>query len=376
MTEQQVYLIDRTSDCNVLPNAFDKVVRLSMHHFHARSIIINVKTGDVLTQLFSDGAQQSALSAFYALPVYQFQHSVFFDQEGDKIAFILKTNYNSPELSSYLSYLSLNGVAFIKEIVADVESCSDFEKFRFGEMPVYFDLDLTDFTTVAVTCCDDEAISQELGVDLTVGVESSTLPDMKALVAEYYQLEGIGKLITWADIRLPEQLEKNGIVLSELTSMTGYNKDTLVDTLERMYPFGDHMLYKEKNIGQVITTLKLIHDAGLSPSLVSSLCGKAASSVSGYINHADLKEADMDYLVDHAKELITLSFSALADVVDVEENKESSFSCYVVIKAMLRGFRRELRVFDEEVLYDEVEGLLKLVERELDVLSGEVSCAS
>ena len=354
MTTPEPHSIGINSDCKIIPNAQDKAICLSMNHFHARSFIVNTKTGDVLSQLFVDSYQRSAQSLFNTSTTCKLQHSIFFEQEGDKVAYILTTNYIAPVVSEYINYLKPNHVSAIHEVVADIKEYSGYEEFQFGEIPVYFDFDLKNLSTVQIRYSDDGIENQPLKDHPIVTDTKSTLPDIKAVVGEFRKYESIGQLIAMADDRLPGKLKELGIELSKLSLLKGYNKNVITDTLKKALPFSDFSLYKENNIDKILKTLNFLKDIEADRNLLFLLCEEANKATSVYINHSSLKETDMDYLVEHTKKIITFSKNIKDSTPDSQAKREASLSLLCNIERMLRTLRSELHSFDRTELYAEV----------------------
>jgi hypothetical protein len=346
MTNQ--YTVDRSNDCDIIPNATDKPIKLLMHHFHCRSLIINLKTGDILTHLFSDGSTSSAQKMFQNSPVSQMQHDIFLEQEGAKSLFILKTNYSSPLVASYINELKDRSVKFESEIVADIKNeFSEFEKYQYGEISTEFVIDLKNPKIIKTI------FGGEKGSDIVqdsiniIGSDKSTLPNIEEQIQIHYSHTNIGKLIAWADDRLPDKLKKSNIKLNDLSAISGHISNSVILSMKSERPFSNDYLYDEKYSKNIINTLEFVKSNGLDTLSILYLCDLAISQLNDRIyNIYDEDESDNGKLITLlliSKYIINFS---LDFINSIDSTKYINHDLYAGIKYnILRFNKRESQVF-------------------------------
>jgi hypothetical protein len=268
------YTIGRANECDIVPNATDKPIELLMHHFHARSLIINLKTGDILTCLLSESHHASAQSNFENSSVTQLQHNIFLEQDGEKALFMLKTNFKSPVVNRYIEMMKERGVRFAGELISDVENgFSEFEKYRYGEISSGFIFDLTSPCEIKTMVGGEVGSQLVQGVVSEVGTDKTTLPNIREQIQLHYKYSNIGKMIAHASDNLPEQLENSKIDLSDLSDVSGHIADSITMSMNRERPFSSDHLYDLKYVDYIMNTLSFIQEKGIDDLVLASLSG-------------------------------------------------------------------------------------------------------
>lgn len=303
------HIIDRSKDCHIIKNATDKPISLSMHHFHARSMIINLKTGDVLSYLFADSMGSSAQRNFETSAICQLEHNIFLEQDGEKVLFVLRTNYGSPLVSRYINQMIEKGVTFASEITADIKNeCSFFEDFQYGEISTVFTIDLNEPNKFKTYYRNEFGSEYSQDTVKNIGSEPSTLPNMKEQARLYFSYSNIGRLIAWADERLPEELKKSGIILSDLSGISGHIADAIKISMDKEQPFSSDHLYEKKYETSILDTLNLVKEKGLDPISTSSLCGNAGAQLIRRINNCH-ELSDFFHFVLLAQNIMSFAFA-------------------------------------------------------------------
>lgn len=356
------YIIGRSKDCNVIANATDKPIELWMHHFHARSLIINLKTGDVLTYLFSDGSQSSAQTQFESSGACQIEHNIFLEQDGEKALFILKTNYNSPSVDRYIKIMTDQEVVFAGEIITDIKNDFPlFEKFRFGEISTGFIIDLNSpsiFKTRFSECTGKDQMQNAI---TTVGNEPSTLPDIEKQVQLYFQYRNIGKLISWADDRLAVRLEESGIDLSNMGDISEHIANAMTVTMKEERPFSHNHLYDEKYGNYIIDTLTLVKEKGLDDVVIASLCGNAATELARHIMDTENDEPEFFPLVSLAQKIFTFAVNLAIEQSDVKIKNNCHMQMQDQLARLQKVIFHKLKDFDHDKLPDNMTNLLQIL---------------
>jgi ferredoxin-fold anticodon binding domain-containing protein len=265
------HVLGRSKECDIVSNATDKPIELWMHHYNARSLIINLKTGDVLTYLFSDSHQSNAQMNFDRDALTQIEHKLFLEQEGDKVLFIFNTNFKTPATKIYVESLQSKGVTFLEEITVDIENeFSEFNTYRYGEIPTGFFINLNKATILKTFFGTEKGKDIDLPL-ISVGKDDSTLPNIKELRSTYNSLWNIARLISWADKRLPEELAKTDIDLSDLSNIDNSLSNIILSTIEEERAFSKERLYENNSDNDIFNTLEFIKNQGLNREIILEL---------------------------------------------------------------------------------------------------------
>lgn len=348
------YVIGRSQDCNIIPNATKEPIHLGMHHFNSRSLIVNVKTGDILTHLFSDGSS-SAQSCFDNSGINQLEHETFLKQDGQKFLFVLKTNHSCPNINKYIKDITAKDVIFAGDMVSDIiNECPDYNQYRYGEIYTGFIIDLKKPSIFKTIHSGIEASELTQNVFSEVGNAPSELPDMVEQNNNYHKHSNIGNLISWADERLPEILEQSGIDLSNLSDTPKCFTDILIKE-EQL--FTSEYLYSEKNADDILNTLILLKNKGLDTARLSSVCLGALSGVHSQIRYLDYNEANFDNLASQSIKILSFFLDLL------NENNEFQKDTMELIKdsRFVRYTKNQIKHFESEN-NEESQTLLQLID--------------
>ena len=360
MTETH-HVIGRSDECNVIANAANKPLTVWMHHYHARALLVNIQTGDVLTQLFADGSQMNAQENFNRSTLSQIHQTLFLEETGEKIHFILKTDYKAPAINQYIEDLLKLGVVFGGEIIANVtQEHPEYEEYKYGEIPVGYTLDLTNPREFSVAYDDDNrgANIPQLAMS-TVGNEPSTLPDFKALNQQYYQLSGIGRQIAWASDDLAQQLTDSSVDLSTLENLPEYFRNTVQQAIEKEYPFSSNYLYKADCHPQIINTLNLVQTQGLDVMSVASLIGAAAQAQGTQTDRCGFRSPELFDLVKQGQELFTFAQTFIQARKNDDEKAQCAEKMQDQFNRMHSQMFSNLQCVDDHLLSDELKAMVE-----------------
>jgi hypothetical protein len=309
--EEKIHLIDRSEKCFIIPNASDKPIELWMLHYNSIALIINKKTGDICTQSFYEGE----FRAFDSSSVRKYQQDIFLEQEGEKFVLLFKTNYDSPNVSSYLSDLESRGIPSVV-LTANVKSFPDFQddRLRFGEFPIGFRIDLTNPKNIQVLGSDKhfgEVLTQEL-LSPTENYPSS-LPEISKMVSEWYKYNNAANVISWAHDKLEEAFQENPIDFSRLSNSEGRIGQEVECILRLKKPFSSSYLYNDENgVNRIMETLSFVEkQEGMHPKFVAMLTGKAASEAGSKILNVDPEDPEFEHLSKHCLKLVEFAKSLL-----------------------------------------------------------------
>jgi hypothetical protein len=355
------HVIGRSDACNIIANATDKPLTLWMHHFHSRALLVNIQTGDILTQFFSNDSQQDAQQIFNNSVLSQLHQTLFLEETGEKVLFILKTNYKAPIINQYIEDLLKLGVTFGGEIVANVkEEHPEYEKFIYGEIPVGFTLDLSNTSHFNVSYDgDNRGASITQSVMPIVGTQPSNLPDFKALKQQYYQLSGIGSQIAYASDELAQQLIDSPVDLSTLSSLPNYFVNIVQDSIEKAFPFSSNHLYKADYHPQIINTLNLVQEHGLDILSVSALIGAAAQAQGSQVYRCGFDSPELFDMVEQGQQLFTFAQAFIQARANDDEKAECAKQMQDQFNTMHRQMFSNLQCVDDHLLTDELKAMVE-----------------
>lgn len=249
----QYYHFGRDSlGCRVIPNATDKPLRLWMHHDNAMALIVNKKTGDVCIQSFYNGARSGAQEIYDNDVTRQLQQNIFLEQEGEKVVFLLRTDYTSPKIEKYLKELEQRNVQLGGELTAKVSQFPNYEKFVGGEVPVGFEIDLKNPREIQVHGPSGhraEVLTQD--ILSAVGQAPSTLPDIESQLRTLEKYDRFADLVAQASKKLPAYLDQEALDLSQIGSMTGPLGEAInkaIELIMQRRPFSEPHLYDDQRL--------------------------------------------------------------------------------------------------------------------------------
>jgi hypothetical protein len=354
------HMIDRSRDCNVIPNATDKPIELWMHHSNARSLIINLKTGDILSYIFSDGTT-TAQSHFESSGKFQIEHNIFLEQEGDKVLFILKTNHgNTSSVDRYIKKMTDQNVKFAGEIISDVvNDFPSYDEYKWGEIYTGFIIELNNpsiFKTRFSDCIGKDVTQSKI---TTVGNEPSTLPNVEELVQLYFKYSNIGQLISWADERLALRLEEGEIDLSDLSDFSEHISNALDLSMKESIPFSHDHLYKEKFANDIINTLTLVKEKGLNVVSIAYLCGTAITQISRRLMYIDNDEPEFFPLISLAQVIVPFSIGLVIEQLDEDVKNNCQMQMQDELNRLQRIILNKVKDFDCDKLPDNMTKLLE-----------------
>ncbi len=361
------YSIDRSDDCFVYPNATDKPLSLYMHHFNRTVVIVNQETGDVLSQSFSRFLEGSG--EFFSSPRNRMKEDLFFDDPGQKIAFVLEADCDNQkaDIREYLSHLESRGVAMGGSIACGIdEKQTEAEELRrtgknySGEIGVSFLWDLKNPTTIQAQWAGGEPQPLEQQALKEVGTRPTQVPEMKSIIQRVNQLSGVAKYISWAHEGLETEVEKHNVDINELFDMDSRFGKWVAEEARYHPPFDkDYLYHHPDDLGRIEKTLKYLQGKGLKSEPLAVLISAVAEGAAR--NMLRIPGDPNDFLIPFAHRMRQFA----QKVVEAEPDIATKEHC---AKLMYDDFRRlayAMRNFTPKAVAPEKLGFETMVENKL-----------
>ena len=267
------YKITRSKDCNIIKSAIDMPIDIQMHHYNVRSVLINLETGDLLTYLLPN-------SVYNYQGLSRIEHELFFEVEGQKAGFLLKTNHNESVHYSYLKAMEDKGVVFGNEIVADIKGeFSEYDKYLYGEILTHFILDLKDPSHFKILFSDEKGTDQKISMDLKLSYKESELPDVDAELNKYFTYVDFIKLLSWSDDFFENRIKENTSVFREMKDLSFVISNELSLYIDSSRTFKNDLFFTEEGVQIISNRLETLIDNDFNTGLTYKLCERLLDQV-------------------------------------------------------------------------------------------------